>query len=97
MGGRSFTANAARRPSASKRGYDRAWQKLRAAFLLENPLCVKCSERDLVEAATDVDHIIAHRGDDSLRLDASNLQSLCHSCHAKKTVAVDGGFGRARK
>lgn len=94
---RSFTASLRVRKSAAKRGYDRMWQKLRAAFLLENPLCVKCREKDVFETAVDVDHIVPHRGDDTLRLDWDNLQSLCKSCHGSKTVAEDGGFGRARK
>lgn len=28
--------------------------------------------------------------------DTSNLQTLCRSCHSKKTVLYDGGFGRER-
>jgi 5-methylcytosine-specific restriction protein A len=44
--------------------------------------------------ATDVDHIIAHRGDDRLRLDPANLQSFCHAHHSSKTATEDGGFGR---
>ncbi len=24
-----------------------------------------------------------------------NLQSMCHSCHSRKTVTTDGGFGHA--
>ena len=35
--------------------------------------------------ATLVDHIIAIRVDPSRRLDPSNLQSLCNSCHIEKT------------
>jgi len=94
---RSFTSRkATRRPSAAVRGYGRDWQKLREAFLSENPLCVKCLERGVFEEAAEVDHIVAHRGDDGLRLDWMNLQAMCKSCHASKTVAQDGGFGRPR-
>lgn len=94
---RSFTAMARRRPSAAKRGYDATWRKLSATHLREHPFCVRCLEGGVFEQATDVDHIRAHCGDDSLRLDPGNLQSLCHSHHSQKTVAQDGGFGRKPK
>jgi 5-methylcytosine-specific restriction protein A len=51
-----------------------------------------------VTAATEVDHIQAHRGDARLMWDfENNVQSLCKPCHSKKTVKEDGGLGRERK
>jgi len=47
--------------------------------------------------ATHVDHVLAHRGDEGLRLDPNNLQALCHSCHSRKTASLDGGFGNEPK
>ena len=36
----------------------------------------------------EVDHIVPFKGkDDPLRLDETNLQSLCRPCHATKTAA----------
>ena len=46
--------------------------------------------------ATDVDHIIPHKGDRSLLYDERNLQALCHECHSRKTFFEDGGFGRRK-
>ena len=66
------------------------WRRLRKLFLSENPLCVLCR----ASPAAHVDHIRAHRGDESLFLDWDNLQALCHSCHSAKTNKRDGGFGR---
>jgi len=44
--------------------------------------------RDLTVPAEEVDHIRPFHGPaDPLRLDASNLQSLCHACHVTKTWA----------
>jgi 5-methylcytosine-specific restriction protein A len=84
-------AQDAARGTSTERGYGADWRKLRAAWLLEHPLCVKCGI-----TATDVDHVIAHRGDEALRLDPNNLQSFCHAHHSEKTAAQDGGMGRMR-
>ena len=72
------------RVSAARRGYGRRWQRLRRIQLGREPFCVHCAEFGRVTAATDVDHIVARRdgGEDAL----FNLQSLCHSCHSRKTA-----------
>jgi 5-methylcytosine-specific restriction protein A len=36
--------------------------------------------------ATEVDHIIPHKGDMKLFWDSDNWQGLCKSCHSKKTA-----------
>jgi 5-methylcytosine-specific restriction protein A len=59
-----------------------------------NPLCVTCQGEGRVEAATVVDHIIPHRGDQKLFWGRSNWQSLCKRHHDIKTASEDGGFGR---
>jgi 5-methylcytosine-specific restriction protein A len=59
---------------------------------------VHCLAKDLVVAATVVDHIVPHRGDERLFWDSvNNWQSLCESCHNRATVLFDGGFGNERK
>jgi len=81
------------RQSASKRGYDSRWKKLRNAFIQHNPVCEHCERNGQTTRATEVDHIKPFKGyGDPLRLDVSNLQSLCHSCHVKKTHR-DGACG----
>jgi 5-methylcytosine-specific restriction protein A len=84
------------RESACRRGYDRQWQKERAAHLAANPLCVHCLARGRTTAASIVDHIIPHRGDPVLFRDPANRQSLCKTCHDIKTASEDGGFGNER-
>lgn len=44
-------------------------------------------------AASVVDHIIPHKGNDDLFWDMSNHQALCKKCHDIKTATEDGGFG----
>ncbi|MGX1828747.1 HNH endonuclease [Paenibacillus taichungensis] len=40
-----------------------------------------------------MDHIIPHKGDDTLCWNSSNWQALCKRCHDIKTVTQDGGVG----
>lgn len=49
---------------------------------------------EIVEAASVVDHIVPHKGDQKLFWRRSNWQSLCKRCHDVKTATEDGGFGR---
>lgn len=69
--------------TAAQRGYSYKWQKARAQFLREHPLCVMCEAAGRVEAATVVDHITPHRGDQSLFWRRSNWQSLCSTHHSR--------------
>lgn len=77
-----------KRVSAGERGYGSDWRRIRAAHLKQCPACVVCG---LEDQSNNVDHIIpkAQGGTD----DESNLQTLCHVHHSKKTAIVDGGFG----
>jgi 5-methylcytosine-specific restriction enzyme A len=74
---------AAKRPSARQRGYDRHWEKARAAFLREpdNQFCRKCRDQGRLTVATVVDHIVPHRGDPAFFWDRSNWQPLCKPHH----------------
>jgi 5-methylcytosine-specific restriction protein A len=46
--------------------------------------------------ATEVDHIVPHKGDMDLFWDRGNWRAMSKPCHAAKTVREDGGFGRSR-
>lgn len=86
------------RPTPAARGYDAAWQKLRKEHLDKQKYC-QCEQckRSLSPSKADmVDHIVPHRGDDRLRLDPNNLQSMLSSHHSRKTAKYDGGFGNKR-
>lgn len=67
------------------------WKQIRNIVLSKNPLCVVCAEYGETTEATEVDHIKEWRtGRDkaeqwSLFISMDNLQSLCKSCHSKKT------------
>lgn len=61
------------------------WRTLRAQVLQDAPLCRECRIEGRVEPSTDVDHIVPHRGDESLFWLRANLVGLCHTCHSRKT------------
>lgn len=77
--------------SAAGRGYGSAWQKARKRYLgqPEHIFCVECMKEGRYVRATDVDHIVAHRGDPRLFWDESNWQPLCHRHHSIKTRRED--------
>lgn len=60
---------------------------MRAAQLLIEPFCAECAKQGRRVRASDVDHIRDHKGNATIFFDADNLQSLCHSCHSRKTLA----------
>lgn len=77
------------------------WDKLRHMCLTRDPICqwvehgVACTR-----PATDVDHVVAHKGNWDLfvgGVNLQNLQSLCHEHHAVKTAREDGAFGNRVK
>ena len=87
------------RPTSAQRGYGSKWQKARAAFLRDNPLCIECKRSGRLTAATVVDHIVPHRGDMARFWDTGNWQALCKRHHDQKTMRelsgalqYEGGF-----
>ncbi|MBT1321064.1 HNH endonuclease [Mycoplasma bovis] len=58
------------------------WLKLRDKHLWKQPYCVDCD----ITWNLQVDHIIPHNQVKELFLDENNLQTLCNSCHAQKTL-----------
>jgi 5-methylcytosine-specific restriction enzyme A len=62
------------------------WKRLRRAQLSKKPWCEHCLVRGEYSVATDVDHLHPHRGDPQ-RFYFGTLQSLCHSCHSRKTAS----------
>lgn len=86
-----------RRESSTQRGYSYKWQQARKGFLAKHPLCTECERQGRITAATDLDHIIPHKGDKDAFWTRSNWQALCHPCHSRKTATEDGGWGNTIK
>ena len=74
----------------NRRRYDREylnfynsarWRRLREQILMQNHyICVRCGRQ-----AEMVDHIVPTKVDWNRRLDPSNMQAMCWSCHNRKT------------
>ena len=63
------------------------WTKdLRPMQLAKEPFCRECSKAGFRVRATEVDHVVDHKGNMALFTDRNNLQSLCHRCHSRKTM-----------
>lgn len=86
------------RRTADKSFYDSsAWTLIRTDQLARSPFCVAVLEDGMPcnRIATHVDHKVAREAGGSDLPD--NLQSLCRSCHSRKTASQDGGFGNRRR
>lgn len=96
--------------SAFDRGYDKRWQRTSRAHLRKYPRCgdrppdapqtadSECQAQGRVVAATVTDHIVPHRGNARLLWASSNRQSLCATCHGKKSARerLSAASGRRR-
>ncbi len=72
-----------------------AWRKLRRSYIERYPLCADCLKRGKITPAKVVDHIVpVLQGGDKFSED--NLQSLCQSCHERKSMA-EGSRGFNKK
>lgn len=70
------------------------WVKRSRDQLIREPFCRECWRQGIRTPATEVDHIKPHRGNVESFLHGE-LQSLCHACHSRKTMAENGQlFGR---
>jgi len=89
--------SADKRPSAARRGYDRAWQQLRAHTLATHPWCADCDQAGIVTESTEVHHLQPIAEAPNRRLDPSNLMALCKSCHSRRTAAEEGNAGDGKQ
>ena len=74
-----------KRNSINSKVYNTTWRKLRRVKLSSNLLCELCLAKGKVAQAEEVDHVRPVSQYPELRLVYDNLQSLCVTCHSKKT------------
>lgn len=75
-----------RRPDYHSLYHSRRWARLRIQKLSQHPWCAMCLQLGKRTVAGEVDHIIPHKGNRDLFYDENNFQSLCTSCHSRKTA-----------
>ena len=68
-------------------------RRLARAQITCEPLCRACLARGKIEPATCADHITPHAGNVNAFF-LSPLRSLCHACHALKTVRETRGYSK---
>ena len=61
------------------------WKATRKAYFVRNPLCEHCDLNGVLKSGDVVDHIVERR-DGGSDHDFSNLQTLCHACHNRKSA-----------
>ena len=57
-------------------------------------MCIECHRTGRSEAATVVDHIVPHKGDQVMFWDQRNWQPMCKMHHDVKTATEDGRWGK---
>lgn len=92
-----------RRGSPESRGYDKEWGAFSKAWRAAHPLCAECERRGRVTAAECVDHVtrwqsgVTPEEQRRLKYSHGNVESLCWSCHSRKTAQRDGSLGNPRR
>ena len=69
----------------TKQGFKLSVTTLPDGRPVSNTMCIECYKQGIVKPMHTVDHIVRIK-DGGSRTDYSNLQSLCESCHAKKSA-----------
>ncbi len=86
------------RDSASSRGYDTHWRRIRAQYLAAHPNCAYNRKCRPGTRATEVDHVLTLS--DGGTNEWHNLRAACKACHSSKTARLDtprrGGRFHAR-
>lgn len=86
--------NQYKRDELSKTFYKtQQWRDIRQRKLQISPLCEECKKNGTLVVGKIVDHIVPiKQGGDPY--DFENLQTLCWSCHSRKSVLEGSRFGR---
>lgn len=63
------------------------WRSYSYEFLKHNPKCYCCADAAIV-----TDHIVAHKGDETLFWKIDNMMPLCTRCHNTITASFDRHF-----
>jgi len=79
------------RDPAIRKRYGRSWQRVRAKYVAEHPLCEECLKTDKHTPVNEVHHIVPLSNGGTHASD--NLMSLCTPCHSIITAREGGRWG----
>lgn len=80
------------RGSNTERGYGATHRKIREVVRREEPLCRECLKTGKITPSNEMDHIDGNAWNTS----RDNLEMLCASCHSRKTIREQGGYGNKK-
>ncbi len=63
-------------------------------YLTDHPCCAMCAEEGYTRAATELDHVVPHKGDKALFWSLENLQGLCRYHHRVIKARMERGDPR---
>ena len=72
------------------------WKMTRKFYIKQHPLCEQCKRNKTIKGGDCVDHIKPITTGGAM-VDFSNLQTLCNSCHAKKSANESVEYRRGIK
>ena len=88
------TYNKYERDNFSKTFYNsKEWVEVRKKKIQLNPFCEECIKNGTIVKASIIDHIIPIK-QGGAKFDLKNLQSLCWSCHSRKSIKEGSRFGK---
>ena len=70
-----------------------AWRSVRRRQLDAEPYCAECFKEGRIVKASIVDHIVPIK-EGGAKYDPKNLQSLCWSCHSRKSILEGSRYGK---
>ena len=89
-----YTAPTPERRESNAQYDTKHWQKLRQVQLSKEPLCSCCKSRNIVTPAHHVDHVFPWSKVGKQAFFINLFQSLCNSCHSRKTLLEATGVYR---
>jgi len=70
--------------STTERGYDHEWRLMSERLRRIHPLCQDCLDRGVVTPSVECHHVVKIIDAPQLRLDPSNIVTICRKCHQKR-------------
>jgi 5-methylcytosine-specific restriction protein A len=84
------------RPGARERGYNHLWEQAAKKFRWQNPFCLGCLAVGVKRRAEVTDHIVPHKGDQTLFWAEYNWQSCCAWHHNSVKLTLEREYAQGK-